>query len=336
MIAWFRRIALGLVALVIAAFLILWIGSKIGLDYDRAHSAATAKLPVVLTNSPDGLVRIPAGGMEFRARVAGLSNTGPAILMLHGFPETSAMWKPLIDRAAGLGYRVVAFDQRGYSPGARPTEVEDYILTEMVQDVVNVADAVGFENFHLVGHDWGAVVGWLTTASHPERIRSWSALSIPHSGVFIQSMKEDLPAYIDVFNIPVLADAIFTFNGLMLLESGNFSVLSEGDEYRAVLSEPGALRAAIHWYRALRPSIVAAGDIPLEIRPPTLFIGGSQDPWSTRPERARQADLIKGPFTEMDLEAGHYLMDEQPEVVMEAILAHLAGAEAQPTMGSLP
>lgn len=278
--------------------------------------------------SPDGLVRVPASGFEFRARVAGLSNSGPPLLLLHGFPETSAMWLPLIEAAAADGYRVVAFDQRGYSPGARPERVEAYLLPELVGDVFAVADTMGFERFHLVGHDWGAVVGWLAVAQRPERIRSWSALSIPHSGVFIQAMKDDLPAYIDVFNIPWLADAVFTFNRLALLRKTVFSALPAGDEYLAVLSEPGALRSAIHWYRGIRPGIPLAAEIPLDILAPTLFIGGKQDYWPNRPERARQGELIQGDFVEIDLDAGHYLIEEEPEAVVEAIRAHLQRADA--------
>ncbi|MCP5055467.1 MAG: alpha/beta hydrolase [bacterium] len=328
-----RWLLSGLLGLLVVGFAVLMIGARVGLDGERRHSAHTAALPVASPSSDDGLVRVRAGEFEFRARVAGLSNTGPPLILLHGFPETSAMWKSLLQEAASLGYRVVAFDQRGYSPGARPQNVEDYLIPKLVRDVIDVADAFGFERFHLVGHDWGAVVGWSTVGQHPDRIRSWTALSIPHSGVFVKAMERDLPAYIDVFNLRFLADAVFTFNGLALLDRTVFSALPEGDEYLAVLSEPGALSAAIHWYRALRPSIPAAADIPLEIDLPVLFIGGDQDYWPNRPERAQQAAFMKGPFTELDLDAGHYLMAEQPDVVIEAVIAHLGRVDAGPAPG---
>ena len=81
---------------------------------------------------PQGdVVRVPANGFEFRARVAGLDNTGPGVVLLHGFPETSAMWQPLIELLASQGYRVVAFDQRGYSPGARPDDVASYAIEQV-------------------------------------------------------------------------------------------------------------------------------------------------------------------------------------------------------------
>ncbi len=325
---WLRRLLVGSGLLVVLAALILAVGSLATLDWDRTHAAQTAKLPLASPSSPDGLVRVRTGALVFRARVAGLANRGPALVLLHGFPETSAMWTPLIEAASAAGYRVVAFDQRGYSPGARPEGVSSYVIPELVGDVLAVADAFGFDRFHLVGHDWGAVVGWVTVMQHPERVRSWTALSIPHAGVFIEAMKEDLPFYIDVFAVPWLAEGIFSFNRLALMRRTIFDALPSGDEYLAVFSEPGALTAAINWYRGLRPSIPAAVGLPLEIEPPVLFLSGTRDYWGSRPERARQAELMKGPYEEIDLDAGHYLMEEETEVVVDAILAHLRRVDA--------
>ena len=121
---WLRRIALALVLLLAVSLLVLAVGSQVGLDRERRHSAATAALPLGAGTSPDGLVRIPAGGFEFRARVAGLGNPGTPVVLLHGFPETSIMWERLIAATAADGHRTVAFDQRGYSPGARPESVD--------------------------------------------------------------------------------------------------------------------------------------------------------------------------------------------------------------------
>ena len=95
---------------------------------------------------------------------------GPGLFLLHGFPVTSAMWEPLIAPAAAAGYRVIAFDQRGYSPGARPAGVDAYRVDRTLEDVLAVADAAGFERFHLVGHDWGCVVGWRAAVSHLEQV----------------------------------------------------------------------------------------------------------------------------------------------------------------------
>src|SRR5574339_996924 len=99
-----------------------------------------------------------ANGMTFRVRKAG--DTGEPVVLLHGFPETSHMWLQLIPKLVEAGYRCVAPDQRGYSPGARPADVEAYAYRALASDVFALADAAGFDRFHLVGHDWGALVGW--------------------------------------------------------------------------------------------------------------------------------------------------------------------------------
>ncbi len=191
-------------------------GGLLLLDWDREHTARTDALPLLAESAGDGLVRIEAGGSVFRARVAGLRNAGPGLILLHGFPETSAMWTPLLAAAASNGFRVVAFDQRGYSPGARPDDVSSYAVPALADDVLAVADALGFRRFHLVGHDWGCVVGWSVTTQHPDRVISWAALSIPHPAA-LPSLGGDPPAYIRFFQTPWLPELTLTWGLSMLL-----------------------------------------------------------------------------------------------------------------------
>src|SRR3990172_1122388 len=121
-----RRILIAGFALVCLGLGVIVAGSLLSLDWSRTHSARTASLPLLSDSISHGLVRIEANGLVFRARVAGLDSDGPGLILLHGYPETSAMWEPLIAAAAARGYRLIAFDQRGYSPGARPRGVEAY------------------------------------------------------------------------------------------------------------------------------------------------------------------------------------------------------------------
>ena len=130
---------LGLLGLVLLLVLLFWLSAWLALDHERSHAQATEALSL-FSGEQRGLVRIPANGYEFRARVAGFTassadqpaDQGRNLILLHGFPETSVMWQPLIERASQAGYRVVAFDQRGYSPGARPTELADYEVPHLV------------------------------------------------------------------------------------------------------------------------------------------------------------------------------------------------------------
>lgn len=114
--------------------------------------------------------------LNFTVRIAGLENNGDLVVLLHGFPESSLMWDPLMKILAEKGYRVVAPNQRGYSSGARPKGFENYTMKLLASDVVTLAEKVGFKNkFHLVGHDIGAVVGWTTATLYPNLLKSWTA-----------------------------------------------------------------------------------------------------------------------------------------------------------------
>ena len=112
---------------------------------------------------------IQANGMTFTCRTAGPADGEPVIL-LHGFPETSHMWTALLPVLAEAGYHCIAPDQRGYSAGARPEGVDQYATTTLVSDVMAIADAAGFDRFHLIGHDWGGFVAWAMPILHPDRV----------------------------------------------------------------------------------------------------------------------------------------------------------------------
>src|SRR3954465_4099056 len=99
------------------------------------------------------------GPLVFDARVAGPID-GPGVVLLHGFPETSESWNHQMPALAAAGYRVIAPDQRGYSPRARPAGADAYRTERLVADVVALADAARLDRFHLVGHDWGGAIAW--------------------------------------------------------------------------------------------------------------------------------------------------------------------------------
>jgi pimeloyl-ACP methyl ester carboxylesterase len=126
-------------------------------------------------------LQLPARGLVFDALAAG-TPTGELVVLLHGFPQTAACWTQVLETLAVAGYRAVAPDQRGYSPTARPTTVQAYRLPELVADVLAIADRLGVETFHLVGHDWGGVVAWQLAGRHPDRVATLTAVSTPIHG----------------------------------------------------------------------------------------------------------------------------------------------------------
>src|SRR5690349_7295349 len=131
---------------------------------------------------------VAVGDLTFDVRTDGPEDGVPTLL-LHGFPETSASWTAVVPRLTEAGLRIVAPDQRGYSPGARPEGVEHYAIDRLAADVVGVADAQGWDTFHLVGHDWGAAVAWYVAAHHSDRLRSLTALSVPHLAAYNRALR---------------------------------------------------------------------------------------------------------------------------------------------------
>ena len=333
---WLKRILWLLVSLSVLGVVIVLAGVFFSLDWDRRHRAETGTLPLLAEVGRMGsaeLVQIEANGFTFRARIAGLDNDGPGLILLHGFPETSAMWDRMIDAADAAGFRVVAFDQRGYSPGARPDGIEDYVLPELTADVIAIADALGFDRFHLVGHDWGCIVGWGTTILYPERVLSWTGLSIPHPGTLVSRLREELPVYIQIFTAPFVPEAMLSWNNLANLRESAYAnaTSDQRDEYLALFSEPGALTAALNWYRAITSSLEGAESIagPVE-GVPTLFVWGTREGWVSEDALVLQRALVNAPYSELELDAGHFVMQDQPIAVVAAVLAHIDAPASRP------
>src|SRR5438874_4187587 len=132
-------------------------------------------------------------GLTFTADVAGPAG-GALVLLLHGFPESRYSWREALPALAAAGYRAVAPDQRGYSPGARPdpAELSNYAFDKLVADAIEIAAAAGYDGkrFHLVGHDWGGQVAWGVANAHPGRLASLTVLSRPHPSSFRRALQD--------------------------------------------------------------------------------------------------------------------------------------------------
>jgi pimeloyl-ACP methyl ester carboxylesterase len=122
---------------------------------------------------------IAANGQTFHVAEAGPAD-GPLVFLLHGFPEFWFGWRRHIEGLAQAGFHVVAPDQRGYNLSSKPRGVGAYALDNLAADVVALGDALGAKQFTVVGHDWGASVGWQLATYHSERLRGLCALNAPH------------------------------------------------------------------------------------------------------------------------------------------------------------
>ena len=276
-------------------------------------------------------MQIAVGEYTFDARVAGPED-GEVVLLLHGFPQTSWSWRSQLEALGAAGYRAVAPDQRGYSPGARPADIEAYGIPSLVGDVIGIADALGAPTFHLVGHDWGAAVAWQVAGRHPDRLRSLTILSVPHPSAFGRALvgeggadQASRSSYIDFFRSDDAAPTFMQNGGDGLRNMFAMTGLTDGTEpYVEVLSQPGAMQAALNWYKAASLTDAAAlGPITM----PTLFVWSTEDP-ALGPDAARWTEeYVEGPYRfEVFEGVGHWIAEFEPDKLNALLVEHIGKA----------
>lgn len=270
-------------------------------------------------------------GLTFTADVAG-PIAGPLVLLLHGFPESRHSWRAALPALAAAGYRAVAPDQRGYSPGARPdpADLSNYAFDKLVNDAVEIVVAAGHEarRFHLVGHDWGGQVSWGVTSAHAERLASLTIMSRPHPKSFRRALEKPdgeqknrsrhHRAFLDVETGKLLLadNARRLRDGLF----GQGVPAAAMEEHLSVLGNPAAMEAALAWYRA---NVGLAADIGT-IEVPTLYIWGDADA-TVGPDAAHGTGEFIGAAFAMEVlpSVGHFIMDQASARATELLLAHL-------------
>ena len=265
-------------------------------------------------------VLVNANGLQFAACEWGPAG-GPLVLCLHGFPQHHTCWTAVAERLAAAGARVVAPDQRGYSPAARPLEVEAYALPHLVADAIAMIESLG-GLVHLVGHDWGGVVGWQVAARRPDLVASWTAVSTPHQAALDELLALD-PAektrfgYIRGLRDP-RAEAQFAAGGwwrLRELYQGRVPPERVEDDVR-FFQQPGVLTAALNWYRAMRPG----GAVHDPVAVPTSYVWGGEDAAFSPAAAAATERFVTDDYRFVPLDgASHWLPDEAPDAVAGVI-----------------
>jgi pimeloyl-ACP methyl ester carboxylesterase len=268
------------------------------------------------------------GELRFTIDTAG-PETGTAVLMLHGFPQTRHMWRHQLRALGAARFHAIAPDQRGYSRNARPAEVDAYTTDCLTRDALDLMDSFGAQRFHLVGHDWGGQLAWLIAARRPDRVTSLAVLSRPHPAAFTQAMAED----------PGQANRSRHHKGfreadaITRLRQDNFSSLRKAmehggvpladvDVYLTTLAEGGALESAINWYRANTIALTVA---PVSM--PTLYVWGTDDASVGRRAAELTAQFVHGSYKFVALDGGgHFIVDQFPDRIAELLLEHLHAA----------
>lgn len=269
---------------------------------------------------------VAVGDLTFDVRVAG-PDDGEPIILLHGFPQTSLSWTNVVPRLIDAGLRVIAFDQRGYSPRARPTDVQDYRTELLAQDVIDVADALGIERFHLAGHDWGSAVAWVVAGEYPDRVRTLTAVSVPHLTAYDAALRGDADqqqraAYIQLFRQPGKAEDLLLADAAARLTAMYGDAVPVGLVVRYVshLAEPGALTAALNWYRAMDASLATTARTQV----PTTFVWGSDDQAIGRASAQACGDFVDADYRFVELAGvGHWIPEQAADSLAEAILVRV-------------
>ena len=274
--------------------------------------------------------------LVFDAIAAGTPGA-PLVLLLHGFAESMHCWRAQVAALAAAGYRAVAPNQRGYSPGARPDtgDTANYHIDRLMDDAMAIVAASGDSDrrFHLVGHDWGGSIAWALADRFPERLASLTILSRPHPNAFNRALQMQdgdqahRSRHHKAFLEPGAADVVLADDAKWLRERLAAAGVPAAaiEEHLSVLGNKAAMEAALAWYRA-RGAIRA----PLgPIRVPTLYIWGDADDTVGRIAAEGTADFVAAPYRFEALPGvGHFAADQAPDRVNALLLQHVAAFPA--------
>jgi pimeloyl-ACP methyl ester carboxylesterase len=257
----------------------------------------------------------------------------PAVLLLHGFPDTAAMWGPQITALHAAGYRCIAPDTVGCGESQMADRMRDYNCELIAADHVALLDHLGIERAHVVGHDWGSAIAWLVAGHYPLRCTSLIAMSVGHPTSYaLGGVRQKLKGwYVFFFQLGGLSDRLLARPGAFGLRRV-FRSHPHMDEVMARLSEPGRLTAAVRIYRASLPSILFKRQP--NVAAPTLGILSRADRFLTEDQMASSGRRVDAEWRYEMLDGGHWMPIEQPErinaLILDHIRAHAAERGAEP------
>ncbi len=279
------------------------------------------------------LLHTDVGDLTFDVRVDGPEDGRP-VLLLHGFPQTSMSWAAVTPLLTQAGLRTYAPDQLGYSPGARPVGVDAYAVQNLAQVTADLMTALEIPVADVVGHDWGANVAWHLAVGHADRVRSLTAVSVPHPAAYTAAFRVDpeqkeRSAYIKLFwqegkaEEMLLADDARRLRRMLLGADGESGVpVAAVDEYVTVLSAPGALTAALNWYRAM-----SSGTRLDKVEVPTTYVWSDGDVAIGEIAALACAEFVSGDYRFVTLPGiTHWIPEQAPEQLAAAILDRVASS----------
>ena len=256
------------------------------------------------------------------------TGTGPAVLLLHGFPDSRFLWRNQIEPLVKAGFRVIAPDLRGFGDAPKPPAVQDYRLPVVARDVIGILDALSVRQARVVGHDWGAALAWYLATANADRVERLVALSVGAGGTSGTTTlaQREKSWYFLFFQFEGIAEASLTRDDWRLFKEWT---RGQGDTERHLkdLSRPGALTAALNWYRAnVRPQMPPENPPPPtpKIACPVMGVWSDRDPFLTEPHVSKSHERVSGPWRYEKIEgAGHWMMLDKPTELNRLLLDFL-------------
>lgn len=252
--------------------------------------------------------------------------SGVPVILLHGFPEFWHGWRKQIPALVSEGCRVLIPDQRGYNLSDKPKGIKNYRVDILVEDIVGLIDALGYEKVNIVGHDWGGIVAWTLAHKHPERLHKLGILNVPHPSVMRKFLSHDLEQmrrswYVAFFQLPWLPEAWMRRDNwrgaeLALRGSGKIHTFTNEDieKYKEAWLQPDAMTSMLNWYRASVRNISWASK-DMRIKVPTLMMWGMKDFALTHRMARPSMDYVDEGNLILFPEATHWVQHDAAEEV---------------------
>jgi pimeloyl-ACP methyl ester carboxylesterase len=243
---------------------------------------------------------------------------GDAVLLLHGFPDSSALWRHQVPILTNAGFRAVAPDLRGFGDSGKPAGIEAYRVGKSVADMTRVLDELGIEKAHVVGHDWGAGVAWAMALMAPERVDKLVVMSVGHPGLPPTLEQREKSWYMLLFQFEEAEE---------ILRQNDFALARE---WLATHPDPDIegcdLTPALNWYRAnMHPRRELARRPLPPVQADTMGIWSDGDAYLVEEGMKRSGELVTGTWRYERIEgAGHWMQLDAPERVNALLLDFLA------------
>ena len=305
-------------------------------DGGPAHPSRSSTLHPIPSVSPAHPVRA-RGETGMRIDLDGIginvadTGEGPAVLLLHGWPDTHELWRHQVAALTKAGYRTIAPDLRGFGDSDKPSAVESYGMIQMVGDLIGLLDRLDVPKAHVVGHDWGGAIGSVFASMVPERVASLTCLSVGHPTSFATAgwAQRQRSWYMLLFQFPGVAEQWLSQNDFRNLRE--WGQHPDHDSVVARLRDPGALTACLGVYRAILPpeSLLAPPTELPPIQAPTMGVWSTGDLAVTEAAMTGSAAFVAGPWRYERIEgAGHWVQLDAPDKVNRLLLDFLSEVSA--------